>query len=448
MPILPAAFARLLGVLAVLLLLQPSADAAARIERVVSPGGIEAWLVRETATPLVAIEFAFRGAGNAQDPAGREGTANLVAAMLDEGAAEFDARGFQERLQALAMQLSFSASRDTFSGSMRTLTANRDAAFEMLHLALTEPRFDGTELERVRAAALAGLRREQTQPNTIVSRAFSAAVFPNHPYSRPPNGTPESVAAITRDDLAAFRRRLLARDGLVVAVVGDIDAATLGPLLDRTFGALPARAEQQPVAAIVPVAAGTRRIVDIEGPQSVIQFGLPGIDRRDPDFIAASVMNHIFGGGSFTSRLWQEVRERRGLTYGISTGLASFERAALFVGSTSTRNDRVAETLGIIEAEFRRMAESGPTEDELAKAKAYLTGSYLLRFDTSPRIAQQLLAIQLDELGIDWIDRRNAVVERISLEDVRRVARRLLSGELVVVIGGRPTGVSERRPGG
>jgi zinc protease len=420
---------------------------ATTIERVVSPGGIEAWLVRETQTPLIAVEFAFRG-GNAQDPAGKEGTANLVAAMLDEGAGELDARAFQDRMQRLAMQMSFSVSRDTFSGSFRTLTANRDAAFDMLRLALTQPRFEQAELDRVRAAVVAGLRRELTQPNTLAARAFSATVFPNHPYGRPPNGSLDTVAGITRDDLAAYHRRILARDELRVAVVGDIDPSTLASLLDRVFGDLPPRGARFPVQDIAAVGAGTWRLVDVDGPQTVIQFGLPGLKRRDPDFIAAFVMNHILGGGTFTSRLWTEVRERRGLTYGISTGLSPFDHAGLLVGATSTRNDRVAETLSIIDAELRRMAAEGPSTEELAKAKSFLIGSFLLRFDTSARLAQQLLAIQLDDLGIDWLERRNREIERVTMDDVRRVARRLLTPDLIVVMAGRPAGVTERRPGG
>jgi zinc protease len=423
------------------------AAATTRVERVVSPGGIEAWLVRETQTPMIAVEFAIRG-GNAQDPAAKPGVANFLAAVLDESGGDFESRAFQQRIQQLVMSLSFSASRDAFYGSIRTLSANRDAAFDMLRLALTRPRFDAPDIERIRAAILAGLRREQTQPGTLAARAFSEVAFPSHPYGRPPNGTLESVASIGREDLVAYHRRILARDALFVTVVGDVDAATLGPLLDRTFGDLPARGERAVIAPIAPAGAGTRRIVEIDTPQTTIQFGVPGIPRRDPDFIAAFVMNHVLGGGSFTSRLWTEVRERRGLTYGISTGLSALDQAAFLTGSTSTRNDRAAQTLGIIEAELRRMANEGPTEAELERAKSFLIGSYLLRFDTSARIAQQLLSIQLDELGIDWIDRRNGEVAKVTIEDVRRVARRILDSELIVTMAGRPAGVSERRPGG
>jgi zinc protease len=435
------------ALLALGLSLVPGPAAATTVERVVSPGGIEAWLVRETSAPLIAVEFAFRG-GNSQEPPGKEGVGTLVAVMLDEGAGEYDSRAFQERQRDLAVQLSFSASRDWFSGAFRTLSVNRDAAFDLLRLALNEPHFTAPDLERMRAAIGAQLRREATEPNAIASRAFGATAFPGHPYGRPGRGTLASVATITRDDLAAYHRRIFARDGLKIAVVGDIDATTLGALLDRTFGTLPARAELTPVPAVMPVGLGARRIVELDTPQTIIQFGTNGLRLRDPDFFPALVVNHVLGGGSFTSRLWQEIRERRGLTYGVNTTLLNYQNANLFAGSMSTRNDAAAEALATIEAELRRMAEEGPTEAELIAAKSYLTGSYLLRFDTSPRIASQLVAIQMDELGIDWINRRNSVIEAVTIEDARRAARRLLSQDFLFTLVGRPQGVTERRPGG
>lgn len=438
-------FRTTLALLASLLVLP--ASAATRVERVVSPGGIEAWLVRETATPMLAMEFAFRG-GAAQDPVGKEGVANLVASTLDEGAGDLDSRAFQERMEQLALQLSFSASRDLVTGSVRTLTANRDAAFDLVRLALTQPRFEQVDLDRVRQAVMAQLRREQTDPNAIASRLFSEVAFPGHPYGRPARGTMTSVSSITPADLGAYHRRILSRDTLKIAVVGDIDAATLGRLLDRVFGALPARGERADVPVVTMAGTGNRRVVELDTPQTIIQFGLPGPLRKDPDFIPLFVLNHILGGGSFTSRLWTEVREKRGLTYSIGTGLNPLDAAGLFGGQTSTRNDRAGESLAQIETEIRRIAAEGPTAEELEKAKTFLVGSYLLRFDTSQRIAGQLLAIQLDDLGIDWIDRRNGIIEAVTMDDVRRVARRWLTGDLLVTMVGRPQGVTERRPGG
>lgn len=416
---------------------------ATKIERVVSPGGIEAWLVEEHSVPLVAFDFAFRG-GSVDDPQAKPGVASLATSLLDEGAGKYDSDGFQQAMQRLAVEMSFSAGAETISGSLRALTANRDASFELLRLALNEPHFEQEALDRIRASVLANLRAAQTEPNAIVGRNFNKIVFAGHPYAEPTLGTLESVPQLTTADIKAYHKRIFARDNLKVAVVGDIDAATLRPLLDKVFGALPAKAERRPIPETAMKGEGQRRVVDLDTPQTVIRFALPGLKRDDPDFIAATVMNHILGGGSFSSRIWVEVREKRGLAYSIGTFLQPYDHAGLFVGSTSVRNDKAAESVAIISEEIRRMAAEGPTQDELNKAKSFLIGSYLLRFDTSAKIAAQILAFQLDNLGIDYIDKRNDLIKAITLEDTRRVAKRLLSAEPFFILVGRPQGIEEK----
>lgn len=418
---------------------------ATNIERVVSPGGIEAWLVREPAVPLIAMEFSFRG-GSTQDPINKPGVAYLATALLDDGAGELKADAFHQRREELALELRFSASQDHLNGSVRMLKERRDDSFEMVRLALTAPRFDDDAIERARAQVLAQLRRQSTDPNTISSRLWWRTAFPNHPYGHPSNGTPESVPLIGADDLKAYAKRVIARDTLKISVVGDIDAASLGRLLDRVFGALPAKAELVDVPPVTMQAGGRRTVVDLDVPQTVLSFGGVGIARNDPDFITAFVVNHILGGGSMSSRLYNEVREKRGLAYGIYTYLAPLQYASLFSGGTQTRSDGAAETLSIIEAEIRRMADEGPTADELAKTKSYLNGSFALNLDTSTKIAGMLLRIQLDDLGIDYIKRRSSLIDAVTLEDAKRVAKRLANGGLLVTVVGRPKGLTSKDP--
>src|SRR5262249_52542067 len=293
---------------------------ATTIERVVSPGGIEAWLVNEPAVPLIAMEFAFRG-GAAQDAPGKSGTATLVAALLDAGAGELDSKSFSDRLERKAIQLRFSAQRDTLRGTVRTLVENRDEAFDLLRLAVTAPRFDAKEVEISRAQVLSLLRRETTSPGDIASRRWWETAFEGHPYGRPVNGTSETVSAISIADLKSYAHRILARQNLKIAVVGDIDAETLKVLLARTFGALPETPELYPIANVSPRGLGRRIEVSLDVPQTVVDFGGPGIPRQDPDFMAAYLINHILGGGSTDSRLYQEVREKRGLAYSVSDNL-------------------------------------------------------------------------------------------------------------------------------
>jgi len=428
---------RLLMLAAAGLALALPAQAATKIERVVSPGGIEAWLVSDSSVPLIAMNFAFQGGAN-QDPLGKAGVAYMTAAMMDEGAGDLDAKAFQSRAERNAVELSFSTQRDQMRGSLKVLRDRKDEGFDLLRLAVTSPRFDQDAIERVRAQMLTALRRETTNPNDIGSRLWWRTAFPEHPYGRPTNGTLESVPTLTRDDLLTYTKRVFARDRLKIAVVGDIDAKTLGPVLDRIFGALPAKAELQPVPSAKMDAAGKKIFVPLDVPQAVVNFGGVGIPRKDPDFIPAYIVNHILGGGSFSSRLYREVREKRGLAYSVYSYLLPLDVTALFMGGTQTRADKADETVGLIESEIRRLAESGPTEEELEKAKSYLKGSYALNFDTSTKIANLLVQIQLDDLGIDYIDRRNGLIEAVTLDDVKRVAKRLLDGGILVTVVGRP----------
>jgi len=414
---------------------------ATTIERVVSPGGIEAWLVHEPAVPMIAVDFAF-GGGAAQDPAGKAGTANLVASLLDEGAGDLDSKTFHARLERKAIELGFQAERDTLRGTLRTLTENRDEAFDYLRLALTKPRFEGTDVEIIRSQILSNLRRATTSPTDIASLRWWQTAFADHPYGRPVNGSLESVPTVTADDLKDYTRRVLARANLKIAVVGDIDAEAVKAMLDRVFGALPAEPDLKPVANVAPQGLGRRIVVKLDVPQAVVTFGGAGIARKDPDFMAAYIVNHILGGGAFSSRLYQEVREKRGLAYSVYDSLVWLNHSALFLGGTATRADRAGETLDVIDKEIRRLAESGPTADELAKAKAYLNGSFALNLDTSSKIAALLVQLQLDGLGIDYFTRRPEMINAVTLDDAKRVARRLLDGGMLVTVAGRPEGLA------
>ncbi len=414
---------------------------AARVQHVVSKAGIEAWLVEDYAVPLVAMEFALSG-GSSQDADGRMGAAVMMAGLMDEGAGDLDAAAFHNALDDKAIEISFSSDSDTFHGRMKTMSRNIDAAFGLLKLAVNTPRFDTDAIERVRSQMLAGLRNEANDPDALAAKAFREVAYGGHVYGRPSRGTQDSVVAITRDDLVGMHQNIMQRTGLKVAVVGAMDAAKLAALLDDVFGALP---EKMTLASIGPVTLqglGTRKVIDVDVPQSTIRFGLPGIDLHDPDHVPAMVLNHILGGGVFSARLFKEVREKRGLAYSVHSQLASYRHAATFVGGTSTKNERAAESLSVIEDEIRKLAEDGPSADELDKAQKYLIGSYDLRFDTSTKIAGQLVHLQIDNLPVTWLDTRNEKVAAVTLADMMRVGDRLFKGkELMVTVAGRPVGM-------
>jgi len=417
--------------------------AAAKIQRLVSPGGIEAWFVQDATVPLIAMEYSFAG-GSSQDPKDKSGVANLVGDLLDEGSGDLDSKTFHERLDRRAIELSFSATRDTFRGSLRMLRDNKDEAFDLLRMALTSPHFDTADVERIRSQVISGLRRETTNPSSLASRQFLEVAFGDHPYGRQTNGTLESVPTVTAADMKDYVGRVLAKDTLKVAVVGDVDPATLGKLLDHTFGSLPAKANLVPVPDIEAAKPPQRAFVPLDVPQTVITFGGPGVKRSDPNFMAAYVVNHILGGGGLSSRLYREVREKRGLAYSVFESLLWMEHSAVFIGNTGTRADRANDTIDAIEKEVRRIAEEGPTQKELDEAKSYLKGSQMLALDTSSKLAQALLQYQQDKLPIDYIEKRNAIVDAVTLDDAKAAAKRLWGqGLLTVVVGRAPQAAAQ-----
>ncbi|MGR3499094.1 MAG: M16 family metallopeptidase [Limimaricola soesokkakensis] len=427
---------------ALLMALAGLARAEIEIQEVTSPGGIEAWLVEDHSIPFTALEIRFEG-GTGLDHPDSLGAVNLMTGLLEEGAAGMDARAFQAAREDLAAQFGFDVGADTLSVSAKMLSENRDAAVDLLRAALVEPRFDPEAIERVRGQVQSILRQDAQNPNRIAGRAFYEAAFGDHPYGRPDNGTAESVAALTREDLLAAHEAALTREGVHVGAVGDITPDELGALLDELLGDLPASGPELPGHVEFGLSGGID-VIDYPSPQSVALFGQRGLKREDEDFFAAYVLNHILGGGGFESRLMTEVREKRGLTYGVSTDLVPLENAEFWIGSVASANDRMARAIEVIREEWTRIAEEGVTQVELDDAKTYLTGEYPLRFDGNGPIAEILVGMQVTGLPQSYVTERNAFIEAVTLEEVNRVARELVDPEaLHFVVVGRPEGLGE-----
>ncbi len=420
--------------------------AAMNIQKIKTPSGIEAWLVEEHSVPLMALRYAFDG-GSSQDPAGKEGVANFITAMMDEGAGDLKSEDYQERMEDLAMRMSYEDSKDALYGSFETLTVNRDKAVELLKLSVQNPRFDTDAVVRIRQQLLANLAYEDKDPDKVALREWYAQAFAGHPYARPSNGTMATVSSVTQDDLAAFHKRTFARDNLKIVAVGDITPAELGKLVDDVFGGLPAKADLIPVAKMQPLTGAGQQVIEMGVPQSVAVFGLGAMPRKDPDFLTAFVVNHILGGGGFSAKLMEEVREKRGLAYSVYTYLQPYHHTSIMLGSVATKNASMAESIDIIRKELKKMAEQGPTADDLAAAKSYLTGSYALRFDTDLKIAAQLLGLMQEGFGPEYVENRNKLIDAVTIEDAKRVAARLLQPDnLVVTIVGKPLGMKSERP--
>ena len=410
------------------------------VKEITTPGGLEAWLVEEHNIPFVSLELRFRG-GASLDAPGKRGATNLMVGLLEEGAGDMDARAFARATESLAASFRYDVSDDTISISARFLTENQEDAVSLLRESLVNPRFDEQAIQRVRAQVMSNIRSSLKDPRDLAGMAFDKLVYGEHPYATPLNGTAESVSSLERQDLLDAHKATLARDRVFISAVGDITEDELKSLLDDLLGGLPETGAPLPEPAEVNLPGGVK-VVDFETPQSVAMFAQPGIDRDDPDFFAAYILNHILGGGSFESRLMQEVREKRGLTYGVYSYLADRDGAQLWMGSVSSANDRIAEAVQVIRDEWARIRDNGVTEQELQDAKTYLTGAYPLRFDGNGPIADITVAMQMENLPTDYILNRNAMVEAVTLVDVNRVAQDLLDpSRLTFVITGQPKGL-------
>ena len=412
------------------------------IQQITSPGGIKAWLVEDHSIPFTALSLMFKG-GASLDAPDKRGAVNLMTALLEEGAGERDSVQYAEAVEALGARFGFDVGDDALTVSARMLTKNRDQAADLLHQALTRPRFDADAVERVRAQVQSVIRSEATDPQAIASKELARQAWGDHPYATSINGTAATVAALTRDDLVDAAARVMARDRVVIAAAGDIDARDLGLLIDRILGDLPAKGTAPlPEPATLDLTGGVT-VIDWDSPQTVVTFAQAGLPISDPDYFAAVVADHILGGGGFSSRLMDQIREKRGLTYGVGTGLANGLFGQTWQGGMASANEKVAEAVGLIRSEWDRFARDGVTQAELDNAKTYLTGEYPLRFDGNAKIAGILAGMQLIGLPADYVNTRNSRVEAVTAADVQRVSRRLLHADQIrFVLVGRPQGIA------
>ncbi len=411
---------------------------AINIKEVKSDNGVTALMVEDYTLPIIAISFSFEG-GSTQDKPGREGTVRLMTALMDEGAGELDNVEFQSRLEELGIEFGFSSSRDSFSAGGRMLREDLDAGLELIRLALLSPRFDADPMERMRDRIRTGLIRSETSAGAQAGKALRETLFANHPYENSTSGTLESIDSVNRDDIVAMHKKLVARDTLKVGIVGAISEEEVKKVLDTLFSDIPEKSGIVSVPEVEPN-LGQNVAIDMPVPNASISLVYKGIKRDDPDFFAAHLMNHVLGGGTFSSRLFKEVREKRGLAYGVSSGLVTLENTAYFSAGTSTRADNRDEAIEVIRTEIKKAAEGGVTQAELDKAKRYVAGAYAINnLDTSSKIANVLVSLQTQELGIDYIEKREEYIEAVTLDDVNRMAKKLLSVEPTVVIVGPAT---------
>ncbi len=408
------------------------------IQEVKSKSGITAWLIEDNSIPVISFQFAFKGAGSVNEPADKQGLAQLLSNTMDEGAGDLDSQAFQKELQDLSISLSFSSGRDHFGGSVKTLTKNSERAFDLLEMAIMRPRFDDEPVQRMRDANKSRIRSSLSNPDWMTARIMNDVAFADHSYAQNSGGTLSTLDAITSDDLRNFRRKHLGTNNLVVAVAGDINAKRLKIILDNVFAGLP---EVDIPAPNTFTLKNQKKIAvykqDI--PQTIIEMMTPALTKDDPDYFAAQVMNFVLGSSGFGSRLTEEIREKRGLTYGIYSSLQVMDYTNALRVSTSTKNENVPEMLSTIHKEFNAMREAGITQEELDDAKAYLIGSLPLSLTSTDKISGLMLSLMRDDLGRDYLDRRQKAIEEMTIDDVKTVSSRLLSTDkFVSVLTGNP----------
>ncbi len=410
------------------------------IKDVKSPAGLTAWLVEDHTVPVISLRFTFKGSGSALDTPEKQGLARMLSNTMDEGAGDLNSQAFQEALNDHSISLSFSAARDNFGGSVKTLSKHKDEAFRLLALALTKPRFDQEAIDRMRLANISRIKGDMTDPNWIAARLMNDTIFQGHPYSMNSGGTLSSLPRITAEDLRAKVRSDLTQDRLLISVAGDITEAELTQLLDKTFGGLEKTASSKPVAEDVKFPAKAQTIFyqrDI--PQTVVQMSMPGISWIDPDYYAAEVMNFVFGGAGFGSRLMEVIREKRGLTYGIYSGLSHSDHANTLAISSSTRNETTKELIDLSAQQMNEMRQNPVTAKELKNAVTYLIGSVPLDLTSTDKISAYMMAFQSEGLPKDYLDMRERELKAVTIADVMRVSAHLLSpAQMTTILVGKP----------
>jgi zinc protease len=412
---------------------QSSADARLTPSRTTLANGVVVVTSEQKALPMVTMSLLIEG-GARLDPPGREGLANLAAQLLTYGTKNHTAVKLGEALDFLGASLSTGCSEETITINFTLLKKDLDEGLRLLAEVLTEASFPPEEIERRKQAVIAGLRAQDEQPGQVAEVKFLETLFPKSPYGRRVEGTPESVKNIDRGGLLEFYQNELRPDRAILAVVGDVSQ---GEVVEKLNSAL--RPWQKKAAAKLPppnAAAGARAFIKINKQltQANIVIGHAGVPRAHPDYYAIQVMNYILGGGGFSSRMMDSIRNERGFAYSVYSHFDPRKYAGTFEVVMQTKNESAGEAIKIAVAEIRKMREQGVTDAELKEAKDYLIGSFPLRFDTNRKVAAFLSQVEFYGLGLDYPDRYPEIISKISREDVLRASKTYLHPEKLITV--------------
>ncbi|WP_445367169.1 M16 family metallopeptidase [Methylomonas sp. BW4-1] len=417
-----------------LLLLSQTVWSAAKIENWQTPQGSRVYYVRTAGLPMVDVRVVF-DAGSARDEA-QFGLAALTSALLDSGADNLSADDIAQRFESVGANYSAGVNEDMAWLAIRTLTEQAlfDKALATFGTVLSKPAFNQADFEREKARTLAGLKHREESPGELAGLAFNKALYGDHPYAHPETGVVETVAGFSADDLKNFYQKYYVAANAMVVIVGDVSREQAEQTANQLLSKLPVGSKPAEIPVVTMPSKSSKQHIEFPSTQTHVLVGLPGTYRKDPDYFALYVGNHILGGGSMVSRLFEEVREKRGLAYGAYSVFAPMYRQGPFMMSLQTRNDQTEQALDVLLKTFNEFLDTGPSDKELTAAKQNITGGFAMRFDTNSKLTDYVAMIGFYQQPLDYLDTFQSNVEAVSIEQIKDAFKRRVKPELLQTV--------------
>ncbi len=405
-------------------------------EQLETKSGIKFWLVEDNSLPLVSLSFSFKG-GALADGLGKEGTTNLMTSLLDEGTDGFTAENFKLSMRENGVKISFSSRKEKVEGTLQVVKSQLQEGFWLLHEAVNNPIFKTNEINKVKKQLVASIKIDESNISTLASDKFEEYFFNDKKMKRKVKGSVRSINNISRQDLIESHKKIFCRNNVYIGIAGSINKDLAKKYIDYVFGSLPLKNTKN-FQPNVSVNKGSK-IINVDSPQSTVIFGQRGVGRNDPNYFSARILNYVLGGGGFQSRLYKEVREKKGLVYSIYSYLRPYEEEGIIIGGFQTRNKTVKETMNKVIDEWKKISKNGITKNDLNDAKTYYKGSFSRNYTNTLSISKLLTVVQYYSLGEDYFKKRNQIIDQINLNEINNYASTLFDPEsLYFMIVGKP----------
>jgi len=410
---------------------------AIQFESLESKNGIKFWLIEDNTLPLVSVSFSFKG-GSILDPVGQDGVTNLMTSLLDEGTKNFTASEYRLFKRENGIKISFSTSKERIEGTFQVVKPSLQEGFYLLNESINKAKFPIDEIKKVKSQIEASIKIDNSDISTLASNKFNESFFKDKLIGRNTKGNLKTLSSISRDNIQSIYKSSFIKDRLVIGISGDIESSLAKKYIDYVFGDLPSKKFENPISTLKELSEG-KKIIKIKTPQTTVVFGQKGLGRKDKEYFAVRVINYVLGGGGFQSRLYKEIREKNGLVYSIYSYLMPYEYTGVIVGGFQTRNQNVGKTIEKVKTEWNRIKNQGITKIELQNAKNYYKGSFSRNFTSTLSIASLLMIVQYYDLGEDYFDKRDLIIDNLKLNELNNLAKNLFDSEnLFFMIVGEP----------